>query len=103
VGGGADGEAQADGQPLLQLPQKTIELVRIEFSKEEREVHVLLPARTRTLSCSIVDLRLGGAQGAHPYQSVHEARDAAQKVRAPGVCSVRLTDACSRSATRRCS
>jgi hypothetical protein len=44
-GGGADGEAQADGQPLLQLPQKTIELVRIEFSKEEREVRVP-PART---------------------------------------------------------
>jgi hypothetical protein len=48
---GADGEAQADGQPLLQLPQKTIELVRIEFSKEEREVRFSPPgplARSRS-------------------------------------------------------
>jgi hypothetical protein len=31
--------AQADGTPLVVLPAKEIELVELEFSKEEREIY----------------------------------------------------------------
>ena len=37
-----------DGEPLLQLPAKEIEIVKLQFTQEERDVsnHFIPPART---------------------------------------------------------
>lgn len=36
-----------DGEPLIKLPVKDVQLVRLEFSEEERDIYNLLEARQR--------------------------------------------------------
>lgn len=36
-----------DGKKLIELPEKEVKLIKLEFSKEEREIYQMVEARTQ--------------------------------------------------------
>lgn len=38
-----------DGEPIIKLPEKDIKLVKLEFSKEERDVYNMVEARNQAI------------------------------------------------------
>ena len=42
-------DTKMDGEPIISLPAKEVKLIKLEFSKEERDIYKMVEARSQAI------------------------------------------------------